>query len=431
MHCVSRPFAYFAGQLFSGMNIVSVIVTNRLFQRYWEVRCQTPTEPSYEVAYSVSYKTMTLESDDARASGTCCAWKLAAALLVLRLCIGTHFFSEGTKKLVYDKADQQWSLNPEFTAKTEIVFRNATGPFAGWYKKQLPGFYDWENTLATPRESKPLSSEDAFAQQDWQNDYVTRRTQAKKEKQPVPIEIPDFAPYKAWAENVVEGLRGKLKNYTDLSGISKEQAEIAAKHFIERHQQIADFLGGESESIAEYRHELWRLEQMEKFGSAKEVPFESERVAAKRSETGGIGNRLVNEVSGIERGFNNDLRGTLTEEQRADANFLSQVEASLTSPEQRRLHWLNVGVTCLIIGVGACLLLGLFTRLASLGGIVFLVSVMVTQMPWVAGARADFFYYQLVECAALLTLLVCSPWRLPGIDYLLSGLWNKSRRSKG
>ncbi|NOZ40023.1 MAG: DoxX family protein [Planctomycetes bacterium] len=359
------------------------------------------------------------------ATATCCAWKFAAALLLLRLCLGTHFFSEGTKKLLYDEARQQWSLNPEFTAKTEIVFRNATGPLAGFFKSQLPGFYDWENLLAVPKQAMPLSAEELYKRQDWQADYAARRKTAAKEKNPLPIEFPEYAPYKAWAEKIVAGLRSKLKTFTDLSGISDEQDAEAAEVFLARHQQLADLLSDESQAIEDYQHELWRQQNMEATGGSDEIPFRKKRLAAKQSETKGLGGRLVSVVRGIETSFNNDLRSVLTAEQREDVALVSQIEKTLTPSESRRLRWLNIGVTSLIIGVGVCLLLGLFTRLAAAGAILFLLSVMVTQLPWVPGARADFFYYQLVECAALLALAACSPWRLPGIDYLLRGLCNK------
>ena len=352
---------------------------------------------------------------------SCCAWKFAAALLLLRLCLGAHFFSEGTKKLTYDKAQEEWEL--DFSA--EGFFRGATGPFASLFKSQLPGVYDWQNLLAVPTQSKPLSSEESFKRQDWQTDYAARRKAAAKAKNPVPIEFPEYAPYKAWGEEVVAGLSSKLKSFTDLSGISDEQDAQAADLFLARKQELADLLSDESQSIEDYQHELWRLQNMDATAGTNEVPFLKKRLADKQTETKGLGAKLVSAVRTLETRFNNDLRDVLTAEQRGKSSLVNKVEKSITSPESRRLHWLNLGVTCLIIGVGVCLLLGLFTRWAALGGILFLLSVMVTQLPWVPGAKSMLFFYQLVECAALLALAASSPWRLPGIDYVLRGLWNK------
>ena len=86
---------------------------------------------------------------------------------------------------------------------------------------------------------------------------------------------------------------------------------------------------------------------------------------------------------------------------------------------------MNLAVTGLTIGVGLCLLVGLFTRLASVAGAFFLLSVMATQPPWVAGANTQFFYYQLVEFAALLFLAAVAAGRVAGLDLFLHALWSK------
>lgn len=343
------------------------------------------------------------------------------------MAIGWHFFAEGTKKLTYDEVTDRWQIS----VPTEVVFRSATGPFAGFYKSKLPGFYDWENLLAVPTQSKPLTDEQISERVKWNQEYAARRKNAEKAGEPIPIEFPEYAPYKDWAEAIVDGLRKKLTKFTKLRGVTDEQAAEAAELFESRHQQLADFLLEDSEAIVDYQHELWRLENLESQNGANDIPFRAERVAVKRSETGGLGGRLVTEVGGIERGFVTDLMGVLTPEQRANASLSEKVETVLTDPKAIQLERMNWMVTFLIIGVGVCLLLGLFTRLAAVGGIVFLLSVMATQLPWVPGARAESFYYQLVEVMALLTLLVSGPWRLPSLDGVLRGLWCQCCGAKG
>jgi uncharacterized membrane protein YphA (DoxX/SURF4 family) len=82
-------------------------------------------------------------------------------------------------------------------------------------------------------------------------------------------------------------------------------------------------------------------------------------------------------------------------------------------------------VTYVVIGVGVCLLLGFFTRLASLVGIGFLCSVIASQPPWVAGSNTDVFLYQLVECAALAVLIVTAAGRWFGLDFFSYAIWNQ------
>lgn len=67
--------------------------------------------------------------------------------------------------------------------------------------------------------------------------------------------------------------------------------------------------------------------------------------------------------------------------------------------------------------VGGLLILGLFTRLASLAGAGFLASVIATQPPWIPGTTET--YYQAVELAALLVIFATCAGRMGGLDYFL------------
>ncbi len=75
-----------------------------------------------------------------------------------------------------------------------------------------------------------------------------------------------------------------------------------------------------------------------------------------------------------------------------------------------------------VLGIGVLLILGLFTRFASLVGIGFLLSVMSTQPPWAPGAEKTYIYYQLVEVLALAVLIATSAGQFGGLDYLIRGL---------
>ena len=70
------------------------------------------------------------------------------------------------------------------------------------------------------------------------------------------------------------------------------------------------------------------------------------------------------------------------------------------------------------ITVGVLLILGLFTRWASLAAAVFLVSVLLTQPFWVPGAAPT--YYQAIEMVACLVLFAVHAGRFGGLDYFLS-----------
>jgi uncharacterized membrane protein YphA (DoxX/SURF4 family) len=70
--------------------------------------------------------------------------------------------------------------------------------------------------------------------------------------------------------------------------------------------------------------------------------------------------------------------------------------------------------------VGACLILGLFTRPAALAGGLFLLSVCLSQWPLAPGATPIF--YQGVEMLALFFLAAIGAGQFAGLDFILGGL---------
>jgi thiosulfate dehydrogenase [quinone] large subunit len=85
--------------------------------------------------------------------------------------------------------------------------------------------------------------------------------------------------------------------------------------------------------------------------------------------------------------------------------------------------------------VGACLILGLFTRLASLGGLAFLLMVYLAAPPWIGyfyAIPAEGSYLivnkNLVEVAALVVIMLTGSGRFAGLDRILSGLFRRKPR---
>ncbi|HEX6962038.1 MAG TPA: DoxX family protein, partial [Lacipirellula sp.] len=191
-----------------------------------------------------------------------------------------------------------------------------------------------------------------------------------------------------------------------------------------RRQQLADYLAGQASDIVEWRHELWRLEQMEASPGAQSVPHEQERIAEKRAETTAASSPWLAQVRAIERDLHDDLRDILNADQVNDPAVMESYDTLPADNQARSLHWMNIAITSLVIGVGVLLMLGLFTRLAAAGGILFLVSVLAAQPPWIAAPAGpiDPSYYQLVEIAGLMVLFASRAGRWAGLDYFISAL---------
>jgi uncharacterized membrane protein YphA (DoxX/SURF4 family) len=350
------------------------------------------------------------------------AWS-AAALVLLRLVIGWHFFQEGTQKFAYDAAEGRYRI----TFSAESFLRQAVGPLAGLFHLQVPDTHDWPDLLAVPRENKPLTADQQQERSQWAADYQARRDAAAKSKEPLPIEFPPFAPYHDWAVRIVGDWRGVLADVAAIPGLSDDQRRQAADAFVRRQQQLADWLAGEADAITAYQHELWRLHEMRSAPEARGLPYGEERIAAKAAETRATPLAWVAQVQEFQAGYFRDLDGVLSAEQRNDPAVVAAMAAALTEPRQAWLGFVNVAVTVLTLSVGACLLVGLFTRIAAVVGAGFLLAIIATQPPWVAGAEPTI--YQTVELAGLLVLAAVGAGRWAGLDFFLGALWRRLRRS--
>ncbi|MEX0612493.1 MAG: DoxX family protein [Pirellulales bacterium] len=344
------------------------------------------------------------------------------ALVLLRLVVGWHFFREGSQKVEYDRRDGQFSL--AFSSADFLT--QAKGPLAKWYHAQAPDDHGWRELLAEPRRNVPPTAEEDDERSKWRADYERRRADATKKVEAAPVEFPPSAPYREWAEQIAADWRDVLADVKSVSGLDDDQKQRADAALNARLQQLADYLASETDAITEYRHELWRLENWRNAPESGDVPFHQQRIATKTAETNGQPNAWLNQVRAFEIDYHNDLRGVLTSEQRADAATDVAFDAALTDNRQEGLRRVDLAVASLTIGVGVCLLLGLFTRLASIAGALFLLAVIASQPPWLPSAELTMPH--VIEFAALLVLAGTGAGRWAGLDYIGYALTNRFRR---
>ena len=77
--------------------------------------------------------------------------------------------------------------------------------------------------------------------------------------------------------------------------------------------------------------------------------------------------------------------------------------------------------------VGACLILGLFTRFASLSAGLFLLSVCLTQPFWVPGTDPTYLYW--IELTACFVIFATLAGRMAGLDYIIHGFFAGDKTS--
>ncbi|MCC6511830.1 MAG: DoxX family protein [Pirellulaceae bacterium] len=79
------------------------------------------------------------------------------------------------------------------------------------------------------------------------------------------------------------------------------------------------------------------------------------------------------------------------------------------------------------MSIGILLMIGLLTPVASALGALFLLSVVLSQMPGYAGTAPT--YFQAVECLSLLVLMATDAGRYAGLDFIPWAWWNRKPKT--
>jgi len=312
------------------------------------------------------------------------------ALVLLRLLVGWHFFREGTQKVAYNPHISDLRM----TFSAEGFLKNAKGPLADWYTSSVPDDHGWRDLLATPRD----------------NDL-------KLKDKP--------SAFGAWSERIEADWRKMVDGVKALPALSDEQKKQADEALQKRVKELSAYLAAESQAIIEYRHELHRLGKWRNAPETGSVPFVDERISTKAADTAKTPAPWVSQVQQFDADLRDELKGLLTKEQRELALTKTGMDRALRDPREKKLQLVNVVVTVVTIGVGICLLLGLFTRTASIVGALFLLGVILSQPPWLADAAPTM--PQIIEFAALLVLAGVGAGRWAGLDFFTYSLFNRPR----
>jgi uncharacterized membrane protein YphA (DoxX/SURF4 family) len=285
-------------------------------------------------------------------------WLAVAALAFLRIVVGLHFFLEGSSHL----RDPQWS--------SAGFRRAAVGPWAEWFRRDLPQTGDWSGTLGAA-DSRP---------------------------------VPEAA--KAWRDSVVAGwkqleaARARLLPADKAAGLAPALEAATA--------ELDDYLAGIDADLVDYRLEVVRLAANEKTPGALDIPFARERLAKKKRELAGKATGWMAEVEALGKKL----------EAAWDAGLPAADAARVAAArEPSRLWRADRFVSWSLVTIGACLVLGFLVKFNAMGGVFFLASVIATQPFWVKGAQPT--YDQWVELAALLALAALPIGGWSGVDYFL------------
>ena len=211
---------------------------------------------------------------------------------------------------------------------------------------------------------------------------------------------------KTWGDQVKTAWKQTGDQFIKLQKISEEnQAKV--DEIVRQHQaELTGWLEENEEPLLENSHVWQRLAKSQGSPSADEVPFEKQRIQDAQNKAITELNAWISQVSANESDMRKDLSQLLDPGSRTE-----------TASHQASLERINLVMKYGITAIGACLIMGLFARLAAVLGAGFLLTVVLSQPPWLEISIPT--YPQILEMLALLTLATFPVGRWLGLDFFL------------
>ena len=187
--------------------------------------------------------------------------------------------------------------------------------------------------------------------------------------------------------------------------------------------QLKWYFTANNDKILEYFHGLDRRQKNRKDTARQSV--ESLRGQADKIETeiSAAAAPWLAQINALWQGYDDALNALATPEQRGRRMTLGKIEPGFlnTNLIDKIIPWFDTLV-------GALLIFGLCTRLASLAGAGFLFSIILTQWPGAPGAQPT--YYQTIEMLGMLVLAATAAGQFAGLDYVLYSYWSRFQHAK-
>ncbi|MDP1561950.1 MAG: TQO small subunit DoxD [Pirellulaceae bacterium] len=382
------------------------------------------------------------------------------SLVVLRLIVGFHFFTEGKNKI-----DQgNWSAAPFFAA--------AKGPMAPYFQSLLPDWNYRETLCVVPVE---LSDDHKLSP-------VVNRDKIATVPSAASFEIKPYRTFGQWdifLEDILVGYRLKQSEIADrMAAMDREikrlNGEIAAAQagddsslendlvrqraqrvavkdrltkadptfdlleILKRRQdQLNDYLyfPAHSDEILKSVEDENRLIGFIRDGenrsrSGRDVESLRNQIDTIRGEIRSVRAKHAVEIQGIWNGLEEEMNAYgLQLSSPVETGSTLNRQVPLRKPFEikpsTQLYWINTIIPYFDITVGILLLLGLFSRVASLAAAGFLLGTIATQPLWVPGHDPKIIW-NMVEFGALLVMAATVAGRFGGLDYFLYRLFGKA-----
>ena len=366
------------------------------------------------------------------------------ALFLLRFVIGFHFFHEGLTKV----------QDGDFDARYFLLA--AKGPLAPMYHSMVTDhdgrmrlcrypytdYPDLDPQLSAEPVGSSYSLNPAATFSYWRQFLLDADAQYRFGRPDNPYGTPELEQRMQQARAQLSEKLRTLKStdaaseiefaetrraYDDLVASMESlpgQAE-AANRIIEHYEEkLNEFLTVNRDEILAYFQSQQRLEGFNQDGEnrsnvAQGVQSLYGQLGTIQSDRQKKAAAWMTEVEQIWDGFEYEINALANDFQKANGTV------ALVRPYERdssRLSWINRAIPWFDLVIGGLLMIGLFSRPASLLAAGFLGSVIASQPPWIYDAQPIF--YQGIELVGLLVIFATCAGRYAGADYFTSWAWN-------
>jgi uncharacterized membrane protein YphA (DoxX/SURF4 family) len=317
-------------------------------------------------------------------------------IVALRLAVGWHFYKAGVAKF----KDRNWT--------SAGFLSGAQGPLAGWFH----GFAPLPDATRLSEEGViqiwSVYRDSATSGYEYESPDFLQPLEEQVALAEAQVKAAETPEDKRSAEETLRTAKERLAAF-------RRQAKDAEAVFQRRQGQLKHFFQSNREDIDDYLRELAWLESL-KADSAADVPFQEQRIAAKEAEVRAKARTLMGGLEQLNESLERDYYNLATPEQRRGG--VIRLSGSDSAMVDKTVKWL-------VLLVGVCLILGLFTRPAAVAGSLFLASVLaVSGWPFWSGGNEEALKVA-VELFALLTLAAVGAGRFAGLDFFLYALWAK------
>jgi uncharacterized membrane protein YphA (DoxX/SURF4 family) len=310
-------------------------------------------------------------------------------LVVLRLSLGWHFYYEGVWKIHH----------PEFSA--EPFLSEAKGPLAPFFysmlddvdgAKHLTVDVDDSGSLLLNAKGKPaVKAESTLTAWEEFKDRVASRYGLSEQQIAQADDL--FGRYKTALNSYLDDNAEEIAGYLD--SLNRYRQEVAQ--------------GGNGADY--YKKRMWERQHGPQSWPGMPEPLRKQ-IKGWLTQIGKMGEE-----------FKGGMWALLDEEQQQRGYF----KASWNPFQWSRTEQINFAVTYGLTAIGLCLMLGLFTRLAALGGAAFMCFVVLSQLPWptiypLPGPESGHSMgvdKNVIEMVALLLVATTAAGRWGGLDGIL------------